>query len=94
MKLIFENPQAYGFYIEDEDYYLPVPTHTVFVSDKVESWGDFANAQGISYKLLKYFNPWLRQTYLKNRKKKTYEITLPDAPYDITHVDLGFKIKK
>ena len=91
MKLIFENPEAYGFYIEEEDYYRPIPTHTDSVSAKVESWADFAKQRGLSYKLFKYFNPWLRQTYLKNRKQKTYELTIPDPPYDITHEDLGFR---
>jgi hypothetical protein len=84
MKLIFEHPESYGFYIGESDYYQPIPTYTVEVNGKVDSWGDFAKKYGLSYKLLKYFNPWLRQTYLKNRKRKTYSITLPEAPYDLT----------
>lgn len=94
IKLIFENPESYGFYLEEDDYYQPIPVHNVEVSGKVESWADFARSHGISYKLLKYFNPWLRQTYLKNRKKKTYIISIPDPPYDITHEELGFVPKK
>lgn len=89
VKLIFENPEAYGFYIEPEDYYLPIPTHKVIVKTKVDSWADFAKENGISYKILKYFNPWLRQSSLKNRKKKTYEILIPDPPYSLTHEEIG-----
>jgi hypothetical protein len=57
----------------------------VEVSGKVDSWGAFANNRGLNYKLLKYFNPWLRQTYLKNRKKKTYILDIPVPPYDLTY---------
>jgi membrane-bound lytic murein transglycosylase D len=32
---------------------------------------------GINYKILKYFNPWLRETYLTNRHKKEYYIKIP-----------------
>ena len=85
MKLIFEDPVAYGFYIGEDDYYLPIPYHTVKVKGKIDDWADFAKEQGISYKLLKYFNPWLRQPYLKNKSKKTYEIKIPDPPYNLTH---------
>ena len=93
VKLIFENPEEYGFYINDDDYYRPIPTHKIAVSTKVNSWAEFARQYGLSYKLFKYFNPWLRQTYLKNRKKKTYEISIPDPPYDITHEDIGYNAK-
>jgi len=88
VKIIFEDPESFGFYIDDNEFYQPVPTHIVKVSGKVESWADFAKEQGITYKLLKYFNPWLRQGSLKNRKKKTYEIMIPDAPYNMTHEEI------
>jgi len=85
IKLIFEDPIAYGFYFGEDDYYQPIPYHTGEVNGKIDNWADFAKEHGISYKLLKYFNPWLRQTYLKNKSKKTYEIKIPDPPYDLTH---------
>ncbi len=94
VKLIFENPESYGFYLEPDDYYRPIPTHFVTINFKVDSWADFAKEHGISYKILKYFNPWLRQAYLKNRKKRSYEIVIPDPPYDFTHEELGFKTIK
>ena len=88
VKIIFENPQEFGFYINEDEYYQPIPTRTIVVNHKIENWADFSKEQGISYKLLKYFNPWLRQTYLKNRKKKTYEILIPESPYNRTHEDI------
>lgn len=91
LKLIFENPEAYGFYLDEEDIYPEFSTRLVKVDGKVEDWADFAKEHGISYKILKYFNPWLRQNYLKNKKKKTYYITIPNPPFDITHEEIVLK---
>ena len=85
MKIIFENPEVYGFYIDGDDIYPNISTHTVIVNNSIDDWADFAKQNGISYKILKYFNPWLRQDYLKNRKKKTYIITIPNSPFNMTH---------
>lgn len=86
VKLIFEDPKSYGFYIEEKDFYQPIPTRTVEVRTSIDSWANFSAEQGISYKLLKNFNPWLRQKDLKNRKKKIYFIEIPLPPYNMTHV--------
>lgn len=91
IKLIFENPELYGFYINESDIYPPIAFYNILVEDKVENFADLAKINGISYKILKYFNPWLRQNYLKNKKKKSYYIKIPDPPYDITHEDLILK---
>jgi len=85
IKLILENPEAYGFYVQKNELYLPIPVHYVEVNGRVDSWKDFARQQGISYKLLKYFNPWLRDKNLKNRKNKSYQIAIPNPPYNLTH---------
>jgi len=91
VKLIFENPETYGFYINKDQCYPSIPYHMIEVSGRIEHWADFAKEHGISYKILKYFNPWLRQTDLKNRRNKTYFIKIPNAPYDLTHEELILK---
>lgn len=88
LKMIFENPEDYGFYIEPSQEYPVVPTHTVKVKSAVKNWADFAHLHGISYKLLKYFNPWLRRNSLKNRHHKTYLIKIPNAPFNLTNAKL------
>ncbi len=88
MKLIFDMPSNYGFYVSEAELYVPIPTHTVVINGAVESWADFSKQHGISYKILKYFNPWLRDADLKNRKKKEYHILIPDSPFDKTHEEL------
>lgn len=84
-KLIFENPEKFGFYLEPDDFYQPVPVYAVRVKGKIDSWADFAKNYGLSYKLLKYFNPWLRQPYLKNKKNKKYTLMIPEPPYNSTY---------
>ena len=84
LKMIFENPEKYGFYIEPSQEYPVIPTRSVEVKGAVKDWADFAQKQGISYKLLKYFNPWLRKTSLKNKHHKTYQIKIPEAPFNLT----------
>ncbi|NOU45604.1 MAG: lytic transglycosylase domain-containing protein [Bacteroidales bacterium] len=84
MKLIVEDPKKYGFKLDEEDYYAPLAAAEVSVSGSVSSWTDFANQHGITYKLLKYFNPWLRTEKLKNQNGKTYKIKIPEAPFNKT----------
>jgi hypothetical protein len=84
LKMIFENPEHYGFYINSSQEYPVIPTHNIVVKGAVKDWADFAHVHRISYKLLKYFNPWLRRTSLKNPHHKTYLIKIPDAPFNMT----------
>lgn len=91
MKIIFETPELYGFYLDENDIYPTISTHNVIVDYKIEDMADFAKQHGVSYKILKYFNPWLRQNYLKNKKKKEYIIEIPDAPFNMTHESIILK---
>jgi membrane-bound lytic murein transglycosylase D len=77
MKTIFQHPQEYGFDIDEDDLYLPLPTHEITISGPVNDLADFAIARGINYKILKMYNPWLRDNVLTNEQNKTYTIELP-----------------
>ncbi|MEL6656351.1 MAG: transglycosylase SLT domain-containing protein [Bacteroidota bacterium] len=78
IKNILENPRAFGFYLDKEDYYKSLDDYTTEeVSEAVESWGAFAKERGTSYRILKVYNPWLIDSKLTNRAGKTYEIRLP-----------------
>ncbi len=80
-KIIMNNPSKYGFNIRKEDLYPPVPTYDVIVDTSVDDFADFAKSYGINYKLLKIFNPWLREKYLTNKNRKTYVIKIPEKGY-------------
>ena len=78
IKNILENPRAFGFYLDKEDYYKTLDDYRVVeVDSSVENWGAFAAEQGISYRILKVYNPWLIDSKLTNRSGKTYEIRVP-----------------
>ena len=80
-KLIFEDPEAYGFTLTENDLYPEVPMRTVVIDSTVADFADFAFEQGTNYKILKYFNPWLRDNKLNNPSRKRYEIMLPERGY-------------
>lgn len=80
-KLIMENPAKYGFEIEEKDYYPVIPTYSVSIDSTIQDLAQFAIDKGINYKILKMFNPWLRDNYISNKKKKTYHLTLPVKGY-------------
>lgn len=77
MKMLHRNPELYGFNIAEEELYRPHETYTIEINDKVDHFAVWAFKNGINYKTLKYFNPWLRDNYLTNRSKKKYEIKMP-----------------
>ena len=89
LKLVIGNPEQYGFKVSEEEKYPIIPFTEVKVSGGVISFTDFAHDNKINYKLLKQFNPWLRQPYLKNPKKETYSIKIPEAGKFRKYADEG-----
>lgn len=84
VKQIFENPTQYGFNIRKKDLYPGLEYRELELTGSVEDFADFAKENNISYKILKYFNPWLRQAYLKNTENKVYTVKLPtEAEYKL-----------
>ena len=77
VKLILTNPEQYGFYMPEEEKYSPIPYTEVEVQSAIPDLVDFALQQGTNYKMLKILNPWLRDSKLTNRARKTYFIRIP-----------------
>jgi hypothetical protein len=77
VKQVMENPEKYGFSINPEDLYEPLKYYKVEVKRPVKHLADFAAKYGINYKILKLYNPWLRQNYMKNKKRKKYFLKIP-----------------
>jgi membrane-bound lytic murein transglycosylase D len=78
LKLILENPEKYGFKVTEEEKYPILKCRQVTLSGSVSNLAEYAHKQGINYKILKYFNPWLRQSSLKNPGKKSYLLKIPE----------------
>ena len=85
LKLITENPEKYGYHLSDSGWYQPYETKTVTVTESIPNLVDFAYEQGTNYKMLKYFNPWLRSNSLTISVGNSYEIKIPTGNYAKTH---------
>ncbi|MCC5916914.1 MAG: transglycosylase SLT domain-containing protein [Cryomorphaceae bacterium] len=81
VKEIMNNPKDYGFHFREKDLYSPIPTYQVVVTQTIPDLADFAKEHGISYKILKYHNPWLRNTKLPVLSGKSYAIEIPREGY-------------
>ncbi len=78
IKHVMEHPELYGFDMKTEQLYPPLDNYTmVTVDTSIASLGEFAKQNGTSYRMLKIFNPWLKDNKLTNTKRKAYEIKIP-----------------
>lgn len=77
-KIIFENPGAFGYHLQESDYYKNPPLRSIRVDDDIKDLPKWAKDQGSSYKDLKLYNPWLRDRNLNVKRGKSYEIKLPE----------------
>jgi membrane-bound lytic murein transglycosylase D len=77
IKLIIENPQSYGFYVDKKDLYQPFQFSSVAVDSSIHYLAPFAKHYNTNYKMLKIFNPWLRNSALINNTKKIFKIKIP-----------------
>jgi len=77
VKEILSNPENYGFNTREKDlYHLPELQRASIVSP-IADFADYAKNQGINYKILKQYNPWLRQSYLKSHAGDSFTVLLP-----------------
>jgi membrane-bound lytic murein transglycosylase D len=78
LKLVLGNPEKYGFLVNESEKYPLLKTHKVELTGSVIDFSEYARKNGITYKTLKYYNPWLRENTLTNKAGKTYFIELPE----------------
>ncbi|MGE4586755.1 MAG: lytic transglycosylase domain-containing protein [Mangrovibacterium sp.] len=77
LKLILEDPEAYGFRVTEKETYPAWQTVALRISGPVPDFAAFAREHGTNYKILKMLNPWLRKNFLSNSGRKTYVLQLP-----------------
>jgi len=77
LKMVLESPQKFGFDIPEKERYPLIPTKEIKINQPVPSLAEFARRNGTSYKLLKMFNPWLREPYLTNKVGREYVVKIP-----------------
>lgn len=77
-KAIFNDPASFGFDLDEDDYYPPLNNYSIVAVDTtIPSLADFAEQYNVSYRMLKLYNPWLRDTSLPNARGKVYHIKIP-----------------
>lgn len=77
-KYIMNNQHKYGFDIKQNELYEPLKFYEVILDSTVTNFALYAAALGINYKILKLYNPWLRDNYLNNKKGRIYKIKVPE----------------
>ena len=77
MKLVFENPQRYGFRMQAAHLHTPIEFTEVVVTSTIPNLIDFAIEHGITFAQLRYFNPWLRARRLPVPAGRSYTILIP-----------------
>ena len=77
LKEIMQAPEKFGFEITKQDLYELYPTRKIEIDTTITNLADFAIRQGVNYKILKLYNPWLRDSKLENKTRKKYLIELP-----------------
>jgi len=78
-KLIYENPEAYGFYPEKMELYEPFHIQKVIVNESIPNLAIWANDQGFNIKILRKLNPWLKTTKLTVKGGRKFTLILPSA---------------
>ena len=73
-----QSSAAYGFDIKDEELYKPLETFEINLDSSVDDLADYSIALGLNYKILKLYNPWLRDNSLSNRNRKVYKVKIPE----------------
>jgi len=82
IKEILSRPEDFGFYLDEKDKYPPLDDYTIVeINGAIENIGDFAREHNTSYRMLKIYNPWLIDSRLTNRYRKTYQIKIPNQKF-------------
>lgn len=60
IKLVFENPSNYGFYINNESLYPQYKTKDVIIDTSIPNLYEWSIEHGITIKILRRLNPWIK----------------------------------
>ena len=77
IKMLFNNPTDFGFYLKASDLYPIIPCRKLRVSTDIVDLARWAKSQGTTYALIRDLNPWIRNSELRCHGK-SYTILIPD----------------
>jgi hypothetical protein len=77
IKTIMKHPERYGFHLTAAQLYLPFETTEWTIAEPIPNWAAYARSQGMDFRQLKIFNPWIRKPYLHNKDRRVYTLRKP-----------------
>ncbi len=78
LKEVLEHPDRYGYDLNHIRGYEPVKVRTVTVKESIPDLPQFALDQGVNYKILKLYNPWIKGYKLTvTNTIPSYDLKLP-----------------
>ncbi len=77
VKLVFENPANYGFYLDAESLYPEYITKEVIIDTSIPDLYEWSVEQGISIKILRKLNPWIRGKEFKVNEGEVFSFKIP-----------------
>ncbi|MFI3282807.1 MAG: lytic transglycosylase domain-containing protein [Rikenellaceae bacterium] len=79
IKLIFPQPEKYGFHLKESDYFPAFKNYTkVSVAEQNIDWSKFAASHNTNYRQLRILNPWIRSYSYANKTNKAYVVKIPN----------------
>ena len=76
VKEIMTHPEKYGFQFTPGDLYSLPAYYEIEVDTTITDLAKFAKSYNMSYKDLKYLNPWMREGELQDKSGKKYQIKI------------------
>jgi len=89
VKEIMENPRKYGFMFREKDLYPLTEYKIIEVDSTIADLYAFAAENGINYKLLKKFNPWMLKSVLPDASRRKYQIKIPLNPSSLVFENIN-----
>ncbi len=81
-KLVYENPEMYGFRIDSASRFKPFDRYREITVDAVEiDWAKVALDNGTNYKMLRELNPWIRDYTYKNSSRRAFRVKIPPGDF-------------
>ncbi len=77
LKQVLTHPKEFGFHLREKDLYQAFKTYEITVNSTIDDLSAFAHSNGLNYKELKIYNPWMRQAFLPDESRREYKIKIP-----------------
>lgn len=77
VKMVFEAPANYGFYLDSESLYPQYLTKEVIIDSSIPNLYEWSKEHGISIKILRTLNPWIKGKDFKVKEGEVYSFKIP-----------------